>query len=98
MSNLRDRLKKISAEKKTDALSTPPARPKCAMRVQFADIPKLNMESDILQLLCGEDYSALHLKPEDCIFLDTGKQLGHTHGCSASGQGIHRHAVHKGHH
>ena len=71
MSNLRDRLKKISAEKKTDALSTPPARPKCAMRVQFADIPKLNMESDILQLLCGEDYSALHLKPEDCIFLDT---------------------------
>jgi len=71
MSNLRDRLKKISAEKKTETQKTVPARPKCSMRVHFVDAPKLQMEPDVMRLLIGEEFSDLRIKPEECIFLDT---------------------------
>ena len=71
MSNLRDRLKKISADKRTESPKPDPTCPKCAMRVRFVDAPKLSLEPEVMRLLVGEDFSLLHLKPEECIFLDT---------------------------
>lgn len=71
MSNLRDRLKRISSEKKNAPSAAPMLRSKCAMRISFADIPPLEFAPGILQLLIGEDLSSLQLSPKDCIFIDT---------------------------
>ena len=53
MSNLRERLKRISAEKKLDAAPAAPQRPKCAFRTRIVDAPSMRFESDILALLGG---------------------------------------------
>lgn len=71
MSNLRDRLKKISAEKRPAQAEAVPKRKSCAMRVQFMDAPKLVLEPEIMQLMIGKDYPEISLRPEECIFLDT---------------------------
>ena len=57
MSNLRERLKKISAEKKAEAAPTVQQRPKCAFRTRIVDAPSMRFEGSILALLGGEDFA-----------------------------------------
>lgn len=71
MSNLRDRLKKISAERKQDAPQAPAQRPSCASRIGWADAPALTMDAKVLELLGGEAFAGLRLLPEEWIFIDT---------------------------
>ena len=83
MSNLRDRLKKIAAERK-DAPQAAPApradpaprldpapRAVCAQIVREAEIPPLRLSANALALMGGEAFSGLRLAPEDLLFLDT---------------------------
>ena len=71
MSNLRERLKKISAEKKAEAAPAVQHRPKCAFRTRIVDAPSMRFEGDVLSLLGGDIFADLVLRPEDWIFLDT---------------------------
>lgn len=71
MSNLRERLKKISAEKKAEAAPVVQQCPKCAFRTRIVDAPSMRFEGGILALLGGEDFADRTLRPEDWIFLDT---------------------------
>ena len=83
MSNLRDRLKKIAAERK-DAPQAAPApradsaprvdpapRAVCAQIVREAEIPPLRLSANALALMGGEAFAGLRLAPEDLLFLDT---------------------------
>ena len=71
MSNLRDRLKKISSEKKVSQIDEAVAHKTCAMRVRFLDAPRLTLAPEIMRLVNGDAFGDLQLQPEECIFLDT---------------------------
>jgi uncharacterized protein YprB with RNaseH-like and TPR domain len=71
MSNLRDRLKKISAERRQETPQVPAPRPACACRAHWTDAPALDLAAETLALLGGEEFSGLCLRPEDWVFVDT---------------------------
>ena len=72
MSNLRDRLKRISSERKQEQpLAQAQQKPTCASRIHFAEVPAQTYSPEILMLLGGADFDGLHLAPEDWIFIDT---------------------------
>ncbi len=71
MSNLRDRLKKIAAERKDAPQAAPAPRAVCAQIVREAEIPPLRLSANALALMGGEAFAGLRLAPEDLLFLDT---------------------------
>lgn len=72
MSNLRDRLKKISAERKPETEKSVPQRAQCAFRTRIVDTPpSMRLDSGTLQLLGGDAFRDCTLNPEDWIFIDT---------------------------
>lgn len=71
MSNLRERLKKISAEKRSESDPVVQQRPKCAFRTRIVDGPSMSFEGSTLALLGGDAFAELSLRPEDWIFIDT---------------------------
>ena len=71
MSSLRDRLKKIAAERK-DAPAAAPAPPAaCASLTREAPAPRICLDEEALRLMGGEAFAGLALRPEELLFLDT---------------------------
>ncbi len=72
MNNLRDRLKKISSEKKDAPKPEPPKSKPCESMTGEREAPDLSaLLPEILTLMGGEGFSDLCLDPEDFVFIDT---------------------------
>lgn len=71
MSNLRDRLKKISAQRAEQPAMEPTPPPTCARCVHELDAPELVLDPKVLVLMGGEAFEELLLRPEELIFVDT---------------------------
>lgn len=71
MSNLRDRLKKISSQRSVPVEAKPLERAACAVVTHVVDAPQLLLQADVLSLLGGEVFANLALTPQELLFIDT---------------------------